>query len=72
MYGKIKEHLTAELEEINSAGLFKAERIIAGPQGTEVKLTTGEEPIIFCANNTFLLNNPTPSYRWQHRCKKYK
>lgn len=51
MYGKIKEHLTAELEEINSAGLFKAERIIAGPQGTEVKLTTGEEPIIFCANN---------------------
>ena len=51
MYGKIKEHLTAELGEINSAGLFKAERIIAGPQGTEVKLTTGEEPIIFCANN---------------------
>ena len=51
MYGKIKEHLTAELEDIKSAGLYKSERIIAGPQGAEVKLKDGQEPLIFCANN---------------------
>lgn len=51
MYGKIKEHLTAELEDIKAAGLYKSERIIAGPQGAEVKLKDGQEPLIFCANN---------------------
>lgn len=51
MYGKIKDHLSNELAEIESAGLYKKERIITTPQGAEVKVSTGEEVIIMCANN---------------------
>lgn len=51
MYGKIKEHLQTELEQIESSGLFKKERIITGPQGADIKVSTGEDVINFCANN---------------------
>jgi glycine C-acetyltransferase len=51
MYGKIKEHLEAELENIESSGLFKKERVIMGPQDADIKVSTGEEVINFCANN---------------------
>jgi len=59
MYGKIKEHLAAELKNIEEAGLFKSERIITTPQGAEIGLTTGQEVLNFCANNYLgLSNNP--------------
>ncbi|MEL6304876.1 MAG: glycine C-acetyltransferase [Bacteroidota bacterium] len=51
MYGKIKQHLAQELEDIKAAGLFKEERIITSPQGAMIKISTGEEVINFCANN---------------------
>ncbi|KOS06803.1 2-amino-3-ketobutyrate CoA ligase [Flavobacterium akiainvivens] len=51
MYGKIKEHLAAELEAIKNNGLYKKERIIASPQDAEITLTTGEKVLNFCANN---------------------
>ena len=51
MYGKIKEHLAAELEEIKDNGLYKRERIIASPQGAEITLTDGSKVLNFCANN---------------------
>jgi len=51
MYGKIKEHLTAELESIKDNGLFKKERIIASPQGAEITLDSGQKVLNFCANN---------------------
>jgi glycine C-acetyltransferase len=51
MYGKIKEHLAAELETIKENGLYKKERIIASPQDAEITLTTGEKVLNFCANN---------------------
>lgn len=51
MYGKIKEHLQQEIEDIKSAGLFKKERIITSPQDAVIKISTGEEVINFCANN---------------------
>ncbi|WP_394974513.1 glycine C-acetyltransferase [uncultured Croceitalea sp.] len=51
MYGKIKEHLQKELNEIQEAGLYKKERIITSPQGAIIKISTGEEVINFCANN---------------------
>ncbi|MBS9463371.1 glycine C-acetyltransferase [Flagellimonas sp. 389] len=51
MYGKIKEHLTNELEAIKEAGLFKKERIITSPQDAVIKISTGQEVINFCANN---------------------
>ncbi len=51
MYGKIKEHLQHEIEEIKANGLFKEERVITTPQGAEIKISTGEEVLNFCANN---------------------
>ena len=51
MYGKIKEHLANEIEEIKEAGLYKKERIITSPQDAVIKIATGQEVINFCANN---------------------
>lgn len=51
MYGKIKDHLTKEIQEIKDNGLFKKERIITTPQDAVIKINTGEEVINFCANN---------------------
>ena len=51
MYGKIKEHLDRELENIKGAGLFKKERIIVSPQDAVIRLDLGDEVLNFCANN---------------------
>jgi len=51
MYGKFQEHLQNELVSIESAGLFKKERIILNPQGTDIRISSGQEVINFCANN---------------------
>lgn len=51
MYGSIREFLSGELKAIEEAGLFKKERIITGPQGAEIKVSTGETVLNFCANN---------------------
>ncbi|MCK5169282.1 MAG: aminotransferase class I/II-fold pyridoxal phosphate-dependent enzyme, partial [Bacteroidales bacterium] len=57
MYGKIKEHLRAELEAIETAGLYKKERIITSPQKADIKVSTGQEVLNFCANNYLGLSN---------------
>jgi glycine C-acetyltransferase len=51
MYGTFQQYLQAELGSISEAGLFKRERIITTPQGAQVKVSTGEDVIIMCANN---------------------
>ncbi|NNL79648.1 MAG: glycine C-acetyltransferase [Flavobacteriaceae bacterium] len=51
MYGKLKDHLQHELEEIKTSGLFKTERIITSAQGAEITLDTGQTVLNFCANN---------------------
>lgn len=51
MYGKLQEHLQAELKSIAEAGLYKRERIIAGPQGAEILMSNGDKVLNFCANN---------------------
>lgn len=51
MYGGLKDHLRAQLKEIEEAGLFKRERIITTPQDAVIKTTEGEEVLNFCANN---------------------
>ncbi len=51
MYNKMKEYLQKELSEIEAAGLYKKERIIASEQGAEITLTTGQKVLNFCANN---------------------
>lgn len=50
MYGNYKNHLQAELRNIEDAGLLKRERIITTEQGAVVKVN-GKDVIIFCANN---------------------
>jgi len=57
MYGKIKEHLQKELQDIKEAGLYKSERIITSSQDAIIKISTGEEVINFCANNYLGLSN---------------
>lgn len=49
-YGKLKEHLQAELQQIQDNGLFKKERIITSPQGPEIEVN-GAKVLNFCANN---------------------
>lgn len=51
MYGKIKDHLTQELADIEKAGLFKKERVIVSPQRADIKLNDGRDVVNFCANN---------------------
>ena len=43
--------LQEELAGIESAGLYKRERIITSPQGAEITISTGETVLNFCANN---------------------
>ena len=50
-YEKIRAQLARELEETREAGLFKSERLIAGPQGVEIALSDGRKVLNFCANN---------------------
>lgn len=57
MYGKIKDTLKNELQEIKEAGLYKSERIITSSQDAIIKISTGEEVINFCANNYLGLSN---------------
>jgi glycine C-acetyltransferase len=57
MYGKIKNHLENELDNIRDAGLFKEERIIVSPQDAEITLNTGQKVLNFCANNYLGLSN---------------
>ncbi|MBN1117157.1 MAG: glycine C-acetyltransferase [Bacteroidales bacterium] len=51
MYGKIKDFLKEELQNIKEAGLYKSERIITSPQDAVIKVENGGEVLNFCANN---------------------
>ena len=51
MYGKIKQHLESELDQIRHAGLFKEERVISSRQGGEIDLADGKHVLNLCANN---------------------
>jgi len=57
MYGKIKDHLTKEINDIREAGLYKEERIIASPQAAEIQLESGQKVLNFCANNYLGFSN---------------
>jgi glycine C-acetyltransferase len=45
------ERINDELAEIESAGLFKRERVIASAQSAEITLADGSSVLNFCANN---------------------
>ncbi|MCK9305677.1 MAG: glycine C-acetyltransferase [Bacteroidales bacterium] len=59
MYKDFRNHLSQELANIDSAGLFKRERVITTPQKADIKVSTGQQVLNFCANNYLgLSNNP--------------
>ncbi len=51
MFDTLKPILEKELAGIKEAGLYKNERIITSPQGADIRISTGQEVINFCANN---------------------
>ncbi|MCD4745667.1 MAG: glycine C-acetyltransferase [Bacteroidales bacterium] len=57
MYGKFKEHIQKEIADIKDAGLYKNERIIVTPQKADIKVSTGNNVLNFCANNYLGLSN---------------
>ena len=59
MYGKFEQHLRGKLDEIETAGLYKKERVIAGPQQAEITVADGTPVLNLCANNYLgLANHP--------------
>jgi glycine C-acetyltransferase len=59
MLGKMKSAIEEALREITDAGLYKGERIIAGPQGPRIRLEGGREVLNLCSNNYLgLSGNP--------------
>ena len=58
MYGKMKKHLSEELAEIKSAGLYKDERLITSPQQSKISVKGDADNVLnFCANNYLGLSN---------------
>ncbi len=56
---EFKQRIIANLEGLQTNGLFKNERYIATPQSSQVKLQDGTEVINMCANNYLgLANHP--------------
>ena len=51
MFTHVRDEISAQLEEIRSDGLFKAERVIVTPQQATVKVSDGKEVLNLCANN---------------------
>ena len=58
MYSSVQPYVSAKIDEIEKAGLFKRERLIASPQRAEVQVGDGTV-LNLCANNYLgLANHP--------------
>jgi len=51
VFASVQQEIDNELNEIRSAGLFKAERVIVSPQGSSIRVADGKEVLNLCANN---------------------
>jgi glycine C-acetyltransferase len=51
VFTSVRQEISGELDEIRSAGLFKAERVIVSPQGSSIRVADGAEVLNLCANN---------------------
>ena len=47
----LSKDISCIIEKIKQEGLYKDERVIMNPQGTLIRVSTGEEVLNFCANN---------------------
>lgn len=60
MYGKMQSFLQARIAGIESAGLYKRERVMTGPQQARVSVAGGAPVLNLCANNYLgLANHPS-------------
>jgi glycine C-acetyltransferase len=51
MFETTREQIETQLREIRGAGLYKSERVLAGPQNARVELPGGKSVLNMCANN---------------------
>jgi glycine C-acetyltransferase len=51
VFASVQQGIDDELNEIRSAGLFKAERVIVSPQGPSIRVADGAVVLNLCANN---------------------
>jgi glycine C-acetyltransferase len=51
MYGAMRSHLIERLQGIREDGLYKAERVLTGPQRARVRVGAGAPVLNLCANN---------------------
>jgi len=66
MTPEYRTHLEKTLAEIDSAGLFKRERVIATPQRNRIALVDGRQVLNFCANNYLGLGDHPDIIRAAH------
>ncbi len=60
MFAALRDELSAEIEGIRAAGLYKGERILTSPQGAHVRVAGGKAVLNLCANNYLgLADHPT-------------
>jgi len=65
MVNSLKPLLDEELQKIRSAGLFKEERVLQGPQGAHIQVAQ-REVLNFCANNYLGLSSHPDLIRAAH------
>jgi glycine C-acetyltransferase len=70
-YSSLKQVIKIQLEEIRSAGLYKTERQLLGPQGGKIRVAQGEV-VNLCANNYLgLANHPEIIQALEKGLKQY-
>ena len=57
MFQGMKTYLQDQIQQIKQDGLYKAERVITGPQRNRITVKSGESVLNFCANNYLGLSN---------------
>ena len=66
------QYLDTQLKDVEEAGLYKSERVIASPQQAVIRLAGGQEVINFCANNYLgLSDHPTLIKAAEEALEKY-
>jgi glycine C-acetyltransferase len=68
MYGHARDIYQTVLNEIRAGGLEKRERLILGPQGSQVRVRETDRPVLnFCANNYLGLSSDPRVVAAAHR-----
>jgi glycine C-acetyltransferase len=71
MNEKLVRRIANEVEEIKASGLYKSERIIESPQGTEI-IVGGKKVLNFCANNYLGLSSHPKVIEAAHKAIEHR